>query len=1204
METTCFFLIVWIMLSPIHQIFFTTVIFTATFSDTLCLDEKLPNLATFSLKVLEFQNHARRRVDGKCCGKHVETTAADICKAECSLEFRICIEPFAIPVSLTNPTPYEGPCVYGQTRTGHWGNTDMAYKPANAPTHSINITMPWPRSFSVILEAYDLVTIKEKYLIDRAIHRSLLRPIANAPPLNRASPEEWHHVTITTQLSGYTFSMRLACQPDRYNNTCTKVCMKNSSRYTCDANGDKVCEPGWSGSECDTVVLLDGKESTVTSASSIRDANMAHAMMLRSPVIVFSIGEDRFAIKDLRVPTVSFDRHAAIRAAFTPEIVLSLCTRLMESIMPAAASLVGRDNSAIRDLLDDFYCTCPVGFTGRFCEVNHECAVQPCKNNGICREITGGYRCECPDGFTGYHCEIKLSSCNPNPCQNGAYCYTLPHGFYCKCSAQHYGQFCEHERPYCGPEGCEILLDPCLVSLSVPTITDTPQTAMDTLNESQRPDLNRMLATSKVSLPYGVCGPQGTCVSTNEADGGYVCVCGSGFQGKYCHEPVNHCEEDPCLNGGTCINGLESYECLCEDGFVGEQCETPLDLCEPNPCQNGGYCQHTVHPGDFQCRCAPGWSGRWCQLRSEDPCSVSKICFNNGVCRPDSLNPGGFRCDCEPNWMGSVCQLRLPDTRACADKALCKNGATCVDVGNSFSCICRPGYDGKFCENDINECNSMPCYNNGTCRDLVNSFECDCPKGFIGTDCRININECATNPCAYGATCVDRVGDYECLCPEGRHGRHCDEVTIYTPPKPPACNFHDRIYDHGEMWVYNCQRCQCNSGQMICTDDFCGYWSCLHAMGQSDRFACKSGEVCHILSTGSEGECFVAPCYLRTVCLNATQSIPLQLKRLLPNPYPGPAIPGCRPNAAQLNNRCARIQLQFSKSRMPYGVTVGDVCTAIRELPSMVHIRNSPGQERGIGMSCDIKAIYGEETRNVIEVTLSSTDEQLRTGDDGKELSFVHKLARNVSQEMAHKAASNITVDKELRSLYETRYGVRDDTLPLPPMTMLLGTKHIDKYWHRVLLGVVEIHVDTMVVREKDLGSPILVPLVCGLILLAAALCIVFICFYAQRKHRQLILKYAPSTAANNDPSAVVGLLNKGMTNTEKKQIEKRRSDRYPNAVVPPNSGPGSGGLFSSEHLSAQSAGQTAYVGGGPGNYRSREYGQEVGTRNVGAVVV
>ncbi|VDP67724.1 unnamed protein product [Echinostoma caproni] len=1084
-------------------------------------NDDMPHLATFSIKLMEFQNRGRRRMDGKCCGKPSEDTAQ--CQSTCSLEFHICLEPFGIPVSLTDPKPYSGPCIYGKTVTGHWGNSDVVYGFEEAPTQHINITMPWSRSFSVILETYDLVSAKEKYLIDRAVHRGVLRPIPNGQPLRmltKPNDREWHHVTTTTQFSGYVFRIRLVCQPDHYNNTCTKICTKNHTRYTCDANGDKICEPGWSGTECDKDIDyclqnsclnggicqdLDGVGFRCICPPGFKGANC----QLRSPCSNSRCVHARDC-KQLLEPVNGLDYECICQPGWTGQ----LCDENIDDCVDKC-----QNGGVCHDLLNDFYCTCSVGFAGRHCEINQECGTKPCKNNGICHEIPGGYRCECPNGFTGHNCEVVLSGCNPNPCQNAAYCYTLPHGFYCKCSPNHYGQFCEHERPYCGPEGCTAYLDPCFSGMSVPVLDSG-------MNGSTRSELT----ASEMYLPYGACGPHGTCVTTDEEPAGYMCVCSYGFRGKHCQELVNHCDGDPCMHSGTCINSAEGYECICEEGFVGAQCQTALDLCQPNPCQNGGYCQHTEHPGDFQCRCAPGWSGRWCQLRTDDPCAVSKICLNNGLCHSDSLQAGGFRCDCEPAWMGSVCHLRQPNSRACANKTLCQNGATCVDVGNSFNCICPPGFDGRFCENDINECNSMPCYNNGTCRDLVNAFECDCPKGFIGTDCRINVNECATNPCAYGATCIDRVGDYECICPEGRHGRNCEDLIVYTPPKPPACNFHDRIYDHNETWTHNCQICQCNMGHIICEDDFCGYWSCLHAVGQSDRFACKEGELCHILSSGMEGECFVAPCYLRTVCLNASRSIPIQLRELLPDTYPGPSIPGCRPNAAHLNNHCARIRLLFSKERMPYSVTVGDICTAIRQLPSIQRERNRVKTDRAIGLSCDITAGYTEEAKNTIEITLSATDGQLRTDSAGREMSFVHELAINVSHEIAQKTSTNMTLDKPIDpnvGKYAT-----DKTMPLPPITALLGTPHLHKYWHRVLLGVVEIKVDTMVVKEKDLGSPILVPLACSLILATACMCIVFICLYAQRKQRELFMRYAPTMAPNNDPSG--DLMNKSVMKNQK----------------------------------------------------------------------
>ncbi|XP_072051919.1 uncharacterized protein [Amphiura filiformis] len=36
---------------------------------------------------------------------------------------------------------------------------------------------------------------------------------------------------------------------------------------------------------------------------------------------------------------------------------------------------------------------------------------------------------------------------------------------------------------------------------------------------------------------------------------------------------VNECDSDPCQNGATCEDGVDSYTCVCTSGWTGDNCE-------------------------------------------------------------------------------------------------------------------------------------------------------------------------------------------------------------------------------------------------------------------------------------------------------------------------------------------------------------------------------------------------------------------------------------------------------------------------------------------------------------------------------------------------------------------------------------------------------------------------------------------------------
>ena len=50
------------------------------------------------------------------------------------------------------------------------------------------------------------------------------------------------------------------------------------------------------------------------------------------------------------------------------------------------------------------------------------CTPSHCLNSGDCQQKLGGYNCTCPAGFRGTNCEINHDDCDSGPCLNGGSC--------------------------------------------------------------------------------------------------------------------------------------------------------------------------------------------------------------------------------------------------------------------------------------------------------------------------------------------------------------------------------------------------------------------------------------------------------------------------------------------------------------------------------------------------------------------------------------------------------------------------------------------------------------------------------------------------------------------------------------------------------------------------------------------------------------
>ena len=60
----------------------------------------------------------------------------------------------------------------------------------------------------------------------------------------------------------------------------------------------------------------------------------------------------------------------------------------------------------------------------------------------------------------------------------------------------------------------------------------------------------------------------------------------------------------------------------------------------------------------------------------------------------------------------------------------------CHNVSSTdFNCTCKPGWEGKRCEQMINFCNNVTCQNRGACRPSLLNYSCECLYGYFGQHC-------------------------------------------------------------------------------------------------------------------------------------------------------------------------------------------------------------------------------------------------------------------------------------------------------------------------------------------------------------------------------------------------------------------------------------------------------------------------------------